>query len=86
MLAARADYQRYRRQSGPLLRGSRKNGELTDQVMSVRAIGARVKILGRDILGVWELNPHPTTCATPGPRERPRGAVLLSCPTPWNRR
>jgi integrase len=46
------------RQSGPLLRGSRKNGELTDQVMSVRAIGARVKILGRDILGVWELSPH----------------------------
>lgn len=58
LLAALADYQRYRRQSGPLLRGSRKNGELTDQVMSVRAIGARVKILGRDILGVWELSPH----------------------------
>jgi integrase len=58
LLAALADYQRYRRQSGPLLRGSRKNGKLTDQVMSVRAIGARVKILGRDILGVWELSPH----------------------------
>jgi len=58
LLAALADYQRYRRQSGPLLRGCRKNGELTDQVMSVRAIGARVKILGRDILGVWELSPH----------------------------
>jgi integrase len=58
LLAALADYQPYRRQSGPLLRGSRKNGELTDQVMSMRAIGARVKILGRDILGVWELSPH----------------------------
>jgi integrase len=58
LLAALADYQRYRRQSGPLLRGSQKNGELTDQVMSVRAIGSRVKILGRDILGVWELSPH----------------------------
>ena len=58
LLAALADYQRYRRQSGPLLRGSRKHGELPDQVMSVRAIGARVKILGRDILGVWELSPH----------------------------
>jgi integrase len=58
ILTALADYQRYRRQSGPLLRGSRKNGELTDQVMSVRAIGARVKILGRDILGIWELSPH----------------------------
>jgi len=41
-----------------LLRGSRKNGELTNQVMSVRAIGSRVKILGRDILGLWELSPH----------------------------
>lgn len=58
LLAALADYQRFLRQSGPLLRGSRKNGDLTDQVMSVRAIGARVKILGRDILGVWELSPH----------------------------
>lgn len=26
--------------------------------MSVRAIGARIKILGRDILGIWELSPH----------------------------
>ena len=58
ILTAQADYQRYLRQSGPLLRGSRKNGELTDQVMSVRAVGARVKIVGRDILGVWELSPH----------------------------
>jgi hypothetical protein len=44
--------------NGILLRGSRKNGKLTSQVMSVRAIGGRVKILGRDILGLWELSPH----------------------------
>lgn len=58
ILAALADYQRYMRKSGALLRGSRKNGKLTNQVMSVRAVGARVKILGRDILGIWELSPH----------------------------
>lgn len=58
LLTALADYQRYMRQSGALLRGSRKNGKLTNQVMSVRAVGARVKILGRDILGIWELSPH----------------------------
>lgn len=58
ILAALADYQRYLRRNGPLLRGSRKNGKLTDQVMSVRAVGSRVKILGRDILGIWELSPH----------------------------
>lgn len=58
LLAALADYQRYMRQSGALLRGSRKNGKLTNQVMSVRAVGSRVKILGRDILGIWELSPH----------------------------
>ncbi len=52
------DYARYIRKSGALLRGSRKNSKLTDEVMSVRAIGARVKILGRDILGIWELSPH----------------------------
>jgi integrase len=51
-------YEPYLRSSGPLLRGSRKNSQLTDEVMSVRAIGARIKILGRDILGVWELSPH----------------------------
>lgn len=51
-------YQPYLRQSGILLRGSRKNNKLTDEVMSVRAIGARIKILGRDILGIWELSPH----------------------------
>ena len=58
LLAALSDYRRFQRPAGPLLRGSRKNGELTEQVMSVRAIGARVKILGRDILGIWELSPH----------------------------
>ncbi|MFO7537022.1 MAG: integrase, partial [Chloroflexota bacterium] len=58
LLAGLADYQPYMRGSGILLRGSRKNGELTNQVMSVRAIGGRVKILGRDILGLWELSPH----------------------------
>lgn len=58
LLAALADYQMYMRKNGLLLRGSRKNGKLTRQNMSVRAIGARVKILGRDILGIWELSPH----------------------------
>lgn len=56
--AALRDYARYMRKSGVLLRGSRKNNKLTEQVMSVRAIGARVKTLGRDILGIWELSPH----------------------------
>jgi integrase len=51
-------YRSYMRKSGTLLRGSRKNGKLTDEVMSVRAIGARIKLLGRDVLGVWELSPH----------------------------
>ncbi len=58
ILQALTAYQPYLRQSGILLRGSRKNGKLTDHVMSVRALGARIKILGRDILGVWELSPH----------------------------
>jgi integrase len=53
-----ADYSRYMRKNNKLLRGSRKNGKLTDQFMSVRAIGARIKILGRDILSIWELSPH----------------------------
>lgn len=56
--AALQDYARYMRKSGILLRGSRKNNKLTEAVMSVRAIGARIKILGRDILGIWELSPH----------------------------
>lgn len=55
---ALTDYKPYLRQNGILLRGSRKGGELTDDVMSVRAIGSRVKALGRDILSIWELSPH----------------------------
>ncbi len=58
LLTVLEDYRRYMRKNGALLRGSRKNSKLTNQVMSVRAIGARVKILGRDILGIWELSPH----------------------------
>lgn len=42
--------------SGPLLRGSRKNGELWG-VMSVRAIRERVAVLGERI-GVASLSPH----------------------------
>lgn len=65
------DFSRYMRNNGALLRGSRKNGKLTDQKMSVRAIGARIKLLGRDILGIWELSPHDLrhTWATRAARE-----------------
>ncbi len=41
-----------------LLRGSKKNKELTDGRMSGRAIGNRIRLLGRDLLNVWELSPH----------------------------
>jgi integrase len=58
ILKALAAYAPYQRKEGLLLRGSRKTEELTEQNMSVRAIGSRVKILGRDILGLWELSPH----------------------------
>jgi integrase len=58
ILKALIAYAPYGRKEGLLLRGSRKNEELTDQNMSVRAIGGRIKILGRDILGLWELSPH----------------------------
>jgi integrase len=58
ILQALADYEPHKRRSGKLLRGSRKSGKLTDDVMSVRAIGNRIKVLGRDILGIWELSPH----------------------------
>ena len=58
LLQVLADYRPFLRESGILLRGSRKNGKLTGHIMSVRAIGARIKILGRDILGIWELSPH----------------------------
>jgi integrase len=58
ILQAMAAYEPYLRPQGILLRGSRKNEKLTEQTMSVRAIGQRVKLLGRDILGIWELSPH----------------------------
>ncbi len=58
ILHALTAYQPYKRPSGTLLRGSRKDETLTEEVMSVRAIGARIKVLGRDILGIWELSPH----------------------------
>lgn len=58
ILQALADYEPHKRIKGKLLRGSRKSGKLTDDVMSVRAIGSRIKVLGRDILGLWELSPH----------------------------
>lgn len=58
IIKALADYRPYLRESGTLLRGSRKNGKLTNHVMSKRALGARIKFLGRDILGIWELSPH----------------------------
>ena len=58
ILKALVAYAPYQRKEGLLLRGSRKNEKLTKQNMSVRAIGGRVKILGRDILGFWELSPR----------------------------
>lgn len=58
ILKALVAYAPYQRKEGLLLRGSRKNEKLTKQNMSVRAIGSRVKILGRDVLGLWELSPH----------------------------
>lgn len=58
VMQAMVAYKPYLRPRGTLLRGSRKNEKLTDQVMSVRAVGSRIKTLGRDILGVWELSPH----------------------------
>jgi len=58
IVQAMAGYKPYLRPQGALLRGSRKNKKLTDDVMSVRAVGSRIKTLGRDILGIWELSPH----------------------------
>lgn len=55
---ALADYKSHLRKDGRILRGSSKTGNLTGSNMSTRAISARIKILGRDILGVWELSPH----------------------------
>ncbi|MDJ0752799.1 MAG: tyrosine-type recombinase/integrase [Ardenticatenaceae bacterium] len=51
-------YRRFRRPYGRLLRGSLKNGRLSKTGMSVRAIGARIKLLGQEILGLPELSPH----------------------------
>jgi hypothetical protein len=58
ILEALTAYEPYRREEGILLRGSGYNEELTKQNMSVRAIGGRVKILRRGILGLLELSPH----------------------------
>ena len=58
IMQAMTAYRPYLRPRGTLLRGSRKNEKLTDEVMSVRAVGSRIKTLGRDILGIWELSPH----------------------------
>jgi integrase len=58
IMRAMEAYKLYLRPRGRLLRGSRKNEKLTDEMMSVRAVGGRIKILGRDILGIWELSPH----------------------------
>lgn len=52
------EYRPHMRPSGSLLRGSERGGELNDQVMSTRAIGSRVKLLGRDLLGLYDLSPH----------------------------
>ena len=43
---------------GPLLRGSRKGGALTEAGMSERAITARVRALGRKLLGIDGLSAH----------------------------
>lgn len=52
------DYAPHLREDGRLLCGSRKSGKLTNANMSTRAIGARIKMIGRDVLGIWELSPH----------------------------
>jgi integrase len=75
LLQALAAYQPHLRAKGKLLRSSRKNDKLTNQVMSVRNIGGRLKILGRGILGRWNLSPHDLrpTWATSGLHGRLRG-------------
>lgn len=45
-------YAPYQQKEGILLLGNRKNEESADQNMSVRAFSGRVKVLGRDILGL----------------------------------
>lgn len=59
IVAALDAYQLYLRGGvTPLLRGSRKNKQLTNGNLSQRAISNRIRLLGRDLLGVWELSPH----------------------------
>jgi len=43
--------------AGPLLRGSRKGGKLTEAGLSVRAITKRVQVLGEDV-GLYGLSAH----------------------------
>ena len=56
LAAARAYFAADAPTTGPLLRGSRKNGELWN-LMSIRAIRERVGLLGARI-GVTDLSPH----------------------------
>ncbi|PIE28341.1 hypothetical protein CSA57_14385 [candidate division KSB3 bacterium] len=59
IIAAMQAYQPYiRGEDTPLFRGSRKNKQLTNGNMSQRAISNRIRLLGQDLLGVWELSPH----------------------------
>jgi len=58
LLAALQAYKPFLPESGKLLRNSRLNKKLTNGRMKVRAIGSRVRALGRDILGIYELSPH----------------------------
>ncbi|MCP4933364.1 MAG: tyrosine-type recombinase/integrase [bacterium] len=56
IIAALEEYQPYlRSEETPLLRGSRKNKKLTNGNMSQRAIGNRIRLLGRDLLGIWPI-------------------------------
>lgn len=56
--AALTAYRPHMRPNGLLLRGSRKNGELTEEGMGVRAVAARVQALAWHVLGVRTLSPH----------------------------
>ncbi|HIP71614.1 MAG TPA: site-specific integrase [Anaerolineae bacterium] len=58
LMQALADYAAYAPQDGRMLRGSRKDGRLTNDGLSARAINARVRLWGRDIVGVKSLSPH----------------------------
>ena len=63
---------------GPILRSSRKGGELLDQAMSLSAIRARVRSLGRAV-GVDNLSPHDCRhyWATKWGRKADRGEISL---------